>query len=120
MNSKQNICYYKNQGFLNSKDQPTLHNNKLCNKAPKMTKVNYHATIKTHGYEWVNNSVSKMCTSRSNARRYKLAEIQKALQTMLEVDQAKPYLSFAQREHILRTIYINQKELDYRTKLKMK
>jgi len=118
MNTKKPFCKLSDQGFEARNGVFTLHNNKLCNKAPKMTKVDNYPTIKEHGYEWVDKSVDKMWTSRNNARRYKLAQIQKALRTMLNVDASKPYLSFEQREHIRRTLYINQKELDYRTQIK--
>ena len=118
MNTKTPILKRINQGFISISDGSTLHNNKLCNKAPKMTKVNNYATIETHGYKWLNKSVNKLWTNRNDARRYKLSEIQKALQTMLDVDRVKSYLSFEQSEHIKRQLYINQKELEFRTKLK--
>lgn len=105
-------------GLTTTKTRAIKHNIKLCKKSPKITKVNYHATIKTNGYEWLDKCVDKLSRTRNNARRYKLAEIQKALQTILHVDEAKPYLSFEQKEDIKRRLYINQKELDYRTKLK--
>lgn len=106
-------------GFYTLHEGRTLHNRKLYNKAPQSQNPSNSSEPKPMLYKW--DYPTKMDFTISNRSRiYKLAQEQKAIQTMQIMDEAQPYLNLEQRQHLRRVHYINQKELDYRRKLDRK